>query len=220
MKINCNVIKDLIVLHDAEGCSIDSEQLIEDHIASCETCRILWENTQSVKVDGLIAQPIDNFNTMCRRIKKKSKKRTILFSVFWAIAAVIITLLAIKFVRMPHTLTSNEIQVADVYYEEGMLVFKIETKNGSAIGTSSGYILESCGKEGKYILSTWCDKFAGRAEQEIDAAFFIQTYWDISELYMKNENGEKEIIWENNGDYSALTEEIKEEIEYTKQYRE
>lgn len=39
MKVSCDIIKDLLPLHQDGVCSDDSKAMIEEHLLECETCK-------------------------------------------------------------------------------------------------------------------------------------------------------------------------------------
>lgn len=52
MKINCNVIQDLLPLYIDNFCSKESSSLVEEHLRECETCsRIYNEQKSEIKVN-------------------------------------------------------------------------------------------------------------------------------------------------------------------------
>ncbi len=52
MKIDCNVIKDLMPLYIDKVCSNESKQLIEDHLTNCKLCQNTYKNqTTSITLD-------------------------------------------------------------------------------------------------------------------------------------------------------------------------
>lgn len=48
--ISCKVIEDLLILYVADECSEDTKRLVEEHLATCETCRSMLEALQSPSV--------------------------------------------------------------------------------------------------------------------------------------------------------------------------
>lgn len=46
MKLNCKIIEDLLPLYLDEVCSDESRRMVQEHLADCEHCRALAENTR------------------------------------------------------------------------------------------------------------------------------------------------------------------------------
>lgn len=66
---SCNVIRDLLVLYEDDVCSEDSRKLIEEHIATCEECRHIYEQTKK----GIPEITLDNQDAI-------EKKEELLFA--------------------------------------------------------------------------------------------------------------------------------------------
>lgn len=75
MKITCDVIKDLLPLYHDDVCSLDSCQMIEEHIDKCEECRVELEK-YDIEMKGvnnmLEAKPLMDIRKRWKTDKKKS----------------------------------------------------------------------------------------------------------------------------------------------------
>lgn len=70
MKINCNIIQDLLPLYIDDFCSKESSSLVEEHLRECETCsKIYNEQKSEIKVNAEVIK--DNL-----KAKKPFKKIT------------------------------------------------------------------------------------------------------------------------------------------------
>ena len=47
MKINCNVIRDLLPLYADQICSNESKELVDEHLAQCRDCSALLQQIQN-----------------------------------------------------------------------------------------------------------------------------------------------------------------------------
>ena len=65
--MNCNVVKDLLPLYVDNCCSKESEKLVRDHLASCDSCRKTHQqmgitcNTQSKAPESVRLKPISSW---------------------------------------------------------------------------------------------------------------------------------------------------------------
>ena len=76
MKINCEIIQDLIPSYVEEICSNASKQCVEEHIADCKECNQLVElyKKSDFSADSLEQKELDGF----RKLKNKVKLQSIL----------------------------------------------------------------------------------------------------------------------------------------------
>lgn len=51
MKLNCNVIRDLLPLYADQICSDESRELVEEHIAECGGCTALLRQMQNTEIE-------------------------------------------------------------------------------------------------------------------------------------------------------------------------
>jgi len=66
MKMDCNIIKDLLPLYHDEVCSRESKKAVEDHMKDCESCRNYY---QEINVSDIV----ENVTYDAEQEKKKSK---------------------------------------------------------------------------------------------------------------------------------------------------
>ena len=76
---NCEIIRDLLPLYADEICSESSKQLVEEHIAACESCKNELEDYRyntGVDIDEIDEkQAIQNFS---KKLKKSNLKKTVI----------------------------------------------------------------------------------------------------------------------------------------------
>lgn len=76
MKISCNIIKDLLPLYYDDICSNESRKLIEEHIKTCDDCKLELKK-YDMKLEGVDSMNNEiNINeaNMIKNISKKWKR--------------------------------------------------------------------------------------------------------------------------------------------------
>lgn len=75
MKISCDVIKDLMILCEDDGCSEDSKRLVEEHKKDCKTCAEYYNKLYGIEeVIPAIKEELKE-ETVLRKGFKKIKRR-------------------------------------------------------------------------------------------------------------------------------------------------
>lgn len=104
--IPCNIIRDLLILYEDDVCSQESKDMIEDHIAECEECKKLYQNTKKPfpsitlkkeDTDGGADTPPDAVDEMWEMARKayKELERKLTFRRFVIIGVTIIILFTV-----------------------------------------------------------------------------------------------------------------------------
>ena len=60
MKINCNVIRDLLPLYADQICSNESKELVDEHLAQCRDCSALLRQIQNTEIETDLKTEADN----------------------------------------------------------------------------------------------------------------------------------------------------------------
>lgn len=60
MKINCNVIRDLLPLYADQICSNESKELVDEHLAECGNCSALLRQIQNTEIETDLKTEADN----------------------------------------------------------------------------------------------------------------------------------------------------------------
>ena len=90
MKIDCDVIKDLMPLYAENMASEKSAALIEEHFTECEDCRQLYEEMKQPEPEVEFKQePADNFKKYIKKKKRKTALRITLITVSVVLVAMI-----------------------------------------------------------------------------------------------------------------------------------
>lgn len=73
MKLNCNVIKDLLPLYADQICSEESRGLVEEHLAECQDCTVLLRRMKNEEVENsLETETVDVLHRQAAFFKRKS----------------------------------------------------------------------------------------------------------------------------------------------------
>lgn len=227
MKMDCNVIKDLMVLYDVGNCSEESEALIRGHIETCESCKKIWDEmvAQSNEVEKqcieavIKEQSAAEFQHLQGKVKRNNRKQAILLSCLllvglWVIWSVV------DWIRLPYDLSADEIQISNVYENGETFGFKVTLVDGKAFVGNTYYSAGSFQGKGCFEINMGRDRFAKAAESEELSSMYIDFHWDVEKLYFKNSNDTYTLLWEREDGVSPLTEEIQEDMERVEQARE
>ena len=71
MKLDCNVIRDLLPLYADDACSKNSRDLVEEHLQECESCRDMLHRIRETEID----ESLQNEKTSVIRYGEKRFKR-------------------------------------------------------------------------------------------------------------------------------------------------
>lgn len=73
MKLNCNVIKDLLPLYADQICSEESRGLVEEHLTDCTDCSALLRQMRSEEMENsLETEAVDVLHRQAKLFKRKS----------------------------------------------------------------------------------------------------------------------------------------------------
>lgn len=74
MRMNCNIIKDLLPSYIDEVCSEDTIKMVEEHLQHCEECKIcLKKMQQQIDYDRKIPEEVKKAITPFKKINKKRR---------------------------------------------------------------------------------------------------------------------------------------------------
>lgn len=96
MKMNCEIVQDLLVLYDENMCSPASREAVEQHLAECPNCRKLRNLTEAVTIPEVPAEASPEDRTAVKTIRRMRRK--------WLISLIAVMLLIPLFI-----LSFNEI---------------------------------------------------------------------------------------------------------------
>ena len=215
MKMDCNVIKDLMVLYDVGNCSEESEKLIKEHVEACDDCRKIWDAIGAQGAEVIIEETIEEqsaaeFQHLQRQVKRKNRRQLALYV---CLTLVVCGLLwnVVDWLRKPYDLSADEIRISNVYENGEYFGFKVTLLDGKVFVGNTYY--SACGYQGKNSrqISMGRDRFAVAAENEAQSSWYIEWNGDVDELYLKNADGTYTLLWEREDGISPLTEEIRED---------
>lgn len=147
MKVTCNVIKDVFPLYVENMLSDDSGAMVEEHIEHCQECKNYLDELKTFN-----QMPVDTNATPLLKIKstlRKKKILTIIFSMMFAIIALVIT---IAFLTAPEYIPYSEGSVAINEIGNGAVLAKFEDTvygydiNSYPTDDNTGYV---------YHITTW-----------------------------------------------------------------
>jgi predicted anti-sigma-YlaC factor YlaD len=73
MKVNCNIIRDLLPLYADDACSEASRNLVEEHLAECQDCSCMLRRLRNDEIEsGLQKEKQDVIEYGERRFKRRS----------------------------------------------------------------------------------------------------------------------------------------------------
>ena len=77
MKVECNIIRDLMVLYELENCSKESIQMIKNHIEECEECRKIWESKTGETIEKVVNEVKqdegkEEFDKLRKKVRRKN----------------------------------------------------------------------------------------------------------------------------------------------------
>ena len=129
MKLNCNIVDDLLPLYLEDICSEDSKAALEKHLQECSACREKLARMKSsdilYKVEKLEGQlPIAEY---ARKVKRHRVRIGILAVLFCAIAACILALCGLAIIDMHRQANPTVYEV-----EEGTYNLTAANLNGQA----------------------------------------------------------------------------------------
>lgn len=110
MKISCEIIKDLLPLYHDGVCSSDSRTLVEEHLASCESCKAeLRAMDDALSIDNTQqnfneAEAVQNLSRRWRKGMNRSLLKGIVIAVvvIALVALVLYSFLDIRFLPKPY----------------------------------------------------------------------------------------------------------------------
>ncbi len=74
--MNCNIIKDLMVLYASGECSDESKAAILEHVATCPGCREIWETMEAGELEGVVEEEKETeFQQVTKEIKKRNWRK-------------------------------------------------------------------------------------------------------------------------------------------------
>jgi len=89
--MNCNIIKDLMVLYASGECSDESKAAIMEHMATCPGCKAIWETMEAGELEAVCEEEKETeFQQVTKEIKKRNWrkifKRTVAYTLIAGVA--------------------------------------------------------------------------------------------------------------------------------------
>nr|WP_174270168.1 zf-HC2 domain-containing protein [Desulfitobacterium dehalogenans] len=122
LKINCNVIRDILPLYIENVVSADTRNFVEKHLSECESCKDELKILQAP-----IELAIDNDTRAFKNIKKKWNRKKLWVSI---ITTVIVTVLFISglflyHLELPVNYSETQIWTEEVTMQGGLKSFQV-----------------------------------------------------------------------------------------------
>lgn len=187
MNITCDVIKDLLPLYVEDISSDDTRKLVEEHIASCETCKKELVKLQTPKDFSLDAPSLPLKKLQTTLLKKKYL--TILFSVSITLLVLVITMgylttpEYIPYSEQPITITKTNSDFVSVHLEIPDTRYDISKYRSE---DSSGYI---------YSISVWSSIWNRSRSNRGQSDFILNPNGEpVSSVYFCSNDGNEDIL--------------------------
>lgn len=205
MKINCNVIKDLLPLYAENLTSEESNNLVSEHLSNCEDCRNEYE-----KITEKMELPtnIDDINNL-KKAKRKDKINFLMGIIAVVLFVSLVFVLARPYFQYLYvgdriTLSvSGEIDDEKIQLNQEDVTCKYEDDSPQKITFE---------KSDKYIISTKGDEYGGykfyiRADNNNIVVDFIHTnWWEINEIdfSFKIDNTGKTMVYKIDDSFDSV----------------
>ena len=183
--MNCNIIKDLMVLYASGECSDDSKAAILEHVQQCPGCREIWGTMETDALEETCeAEKETEFQQVTKEIRKRNwrkiLKRTVACT---AVAGLVMFATGVMLMRLDNAGTEDVITGDIVYWiennswNEGDAVFEYQGQEYISLSPEKGEIgdqlFEGNAKAYFRISSYWEELFQERSR----AAFNVQSEW-------------------------------------------
>lgn len=121
MKVNCNIIGDMLPLYADDVVSEDTRTLVEEHLADCESCREKYEDMKRELCEQMELSAAQAEKQSLISVKKELKKKRIMTAILSVMAGIIIISVIVglmNYIKIP------------VPYEEGRFEVYVSEKGG------------------------------------------------------------------------------------------
>ncbi|WP_313162793.1 zf-HC2 domain-containing protein [Sedimentibacter sp.] len=130
-KINCNIIKDLLPLYIDNLTSNESNEIIEEHLNSCNECQIVYEQ-MNTPIEAEQEQNRENEIDYLKKVKTKTIKNYVFV---FSIIAIIAVLTFVFLIGM--RVKSDDVNIVANVYDENEGSFKIVLSNGKRLNVTT-----------------------------------------------------------------------------------
>lgn len=171
-KINCEIIEDMLPLYVEHLASKPTEEMVETHLSTCESCQ---KKLKQLQTD--ITIPMETESEPMKGIQRKMKKRNAIIAVISGLVALVLTILVGVHLGSPILIDNYEDAVTVETDGNGIVSLILSDK-------VAGYNLEGWSDEevGIYSLSCWDTKWNQLFAKEKECTISLADK-DISQLY-------------------------------------
>jgi len=216
MKVECNIIRDLMVLYELENCSEESIEMIKNHIEECEECRKIWESKTGDEIEQVIdkvkkAEETEEFYKLRKRIRRKNILKILM------IAFVLSCFMygGYRLISRPVVCDIEDIEFSNFYKENGEIGFKATLIDGRGFGEHSGFYSGGSAKSDYAVqIELYRSRFSAETTREKEISMYVTVPCrdgGTKEIYYGEGDG-KILIWQEGDPISELTDEIREDM--------
>lgn len=201
MKLDCDVIRDLLPSYADKVLSETSVKLVDEHLNKCKNCQEYYKNMNK----DIPTEEIFNQDDQLDFLKgyRKNKKRTIIFSIMITICALIVVFIALFIYndKVEYSYPINQLDVVLVQdlpkIKDDTLLFRIENiKHNFRL-----FEHKEIDENNNTIIYL---KFIGKCPLIPEMKTSTRTVYDfkidetVTYIYLENDDGDLKEIWDNN----------------------
>lgn len=217
MKVECNIIRDLMVLYELENCSEESIQMIKNHIEECEECRKIWESKTGETIEKVVNEvKQDEGKEEFDKLRKKVRRKNIVIILVAAIVLSFFMYKGYQYVTGPVDCAIEDMEFSNFHKADGAISFKVTLTDGRGFGDAAGYFSSNFASQDDAVqIGIYRSRFSRKTTKESEISMYVSVPGldgKVNEIYY-GEGEEKTLIWEKGDPISELTDEIREDIE-------
>lgn len=223
-KIPCKVVQDLLPLYDDGVCSVQSSDLVEEHLEECDICTEIYKTMKKEipEIDEGYTKPEDlSAVALLKILRKKTIVRDIIIALLIiAVGTAVLTLLTKVFTTIS-CVPAEEVSVSEVYeLENGNIYFRV---NNMAYEWVPGMSAEI--EDGDVVMQisyvyNWATKISGW-NKDVEQRFPDPWIFDLSAareelgevelsriVYFDWDSSKETVIWEKGDDLPKAPKEV------------
>ena len=190
-KVSCEIVKDMLPLYYDNVCSSDSEKMVKEHLADCQSCRLELdrlkvefelpkEEIEMIRNDRKVIKSISSF---WNRSKIKS------FAIGVIVSLILVSLIYFGYSRLFHLNTvsvpMNVVEISQVsQMSDGKIIFYVELTDGYELNET----MHDMDENGNFYITPLRSVFKKKAQPPYGMEkdyYFIDI--DLQESYLGGE---------------------------------
>ena len=216
MKKECNIVRDLMVLHELDNCSDESIHMIKEHIENCEECRKIWESKSGEEIEQVIDEVKkedgkEEFNKLRKRVRRKNILKILVI----ALVLSCFMYSGYRFIKRPVVCDIEDVEFSNFYKENGEIGFKATLIDGKGFGEHAGFYSGGSAKSDYAVqIELYRSRFSPETTREKEISMYVAVPCrdgGTKEIYYGEGDG-KILIWQEGDPISELTDEIREDM--------